>query len=298
MGLQRYILPFALVCGFIFYFADTLLKKIKESWIIMLAEPVISFGVLYIGYQVVYIFTRGEFLKWQFINGTCLLISFSIVMVRFLIRYQTIKIGQAISEKDTKITQQNELLVRAQLNALQARINPHFLYNALNSIAELARISASRTEEMALALSNLFRYNVNREESVFSTISEEMEMINLYLFVEKQRFNEKLNYLVDVDKTLEKVEIPKFLLQPLVENAVKHGISKITDNGCIKIEIKRVDQTIEIKIFDNGPDFPEGIINGYGLQNTYDKLDLIYQKPYEIRFISGEQKHILITLKK
>lgn len=294
--LQKFILPFAIICGLLFFVIDNLVKKLKKAWILLLFEPITSVLILFIGYELVYIFTRGELLKLQFINQPALLILFSIVTVRFLIRYQKIKIGQVIFERDVKIAQQNELVLRAQLDAMQARINPHFLYNALNSIAELSRIDASRTEEMALALSSLFRYNVNREGNVFSNISEEIEMVKLYLFVEKQRFNEKLNYLIEVDENILEVEIPKFLLQPLVENAVKHGISKINNNGFIKIEIKKAESDIEIKIFDNGPEFPDGIINGYGLQNTYEKLDMLCKKPYEIRFINVP-KHLYLILK-
>ena len=152
-------------------------------------------------------------------------------------------------EKDIKISQQSELLVKSQLNAIQARINPHFLYNSLNSIAELSGIDSNRTEKMALALSKLFQYNLNRENKMKAKISEEIEMVEQYLFVEKQRFDDRLDFKIDVDKTLKNKEIPKFLLQPLVENAIKHGISKIVEKGIIKIEMKFIESNLSIKIF-------------------------------------------------
>ena len=151
---------------------------------------------------------------------------------------------------------------------------------------------------MALSLSKLFQYNLNYDETMSIKISEEIKMIKLYLSIEKQRFSDKLEFQINADKKLQNITIPKFLLQPLVENAVKHGISKITGKGIIKVEVSDIENKISIKIFDNGPDFNDGMINGYGLQNTYEKLDLIYQKPYEIRFINGENKHIWLLLAK
>ena len=240
----------------------------------------------------------GEFNFLQIYSESTYLILVSIVLVRILIRYQFIKMNQVIKEKDLKISLQNELLVKSQLSELQARINPHFLYNSLNSLAELAKTNADKTEKMALSLSQLFQYSTNRDDTHTTTLSEEIRMVELYLSVEKQRFADKLEYAVKLDDNLKNYVIPKFLLQPIVENAVKHGISKITQKGQIKIEITEEENKINIKIFDNGPDFPKGLINGYGLQNTYDKLNLIYEKPFEIRFVNGDNKHFWLLLNK
>jgi len=203
-----------------------------------------------------------------------------------------------LQEKELELTRQKELKFKSDLNALQARINPHFLYNALNSIASLAHISADKTEKMAISLSKLFRYNINKEDEHFATIADELEMVNIYLNVEKNRFEDKLSYSVKLDEKIKDFQIPKFLLQPLVENAVKHGVSKITGRGIIKINIFEKDNKIIMEIFDNGPEFPQGLTSGYGLQNTYEKLKLLYKKPFEIKYINDPEKHLEVTLNK
>ena len=188
------------------------------------------------------------------------------------------------------------MINRAELNALQARINPHFLYNALNSIAALAHIDPKRTENMALSLSKLFRYNVNREEQSLTSLGQEIEMVQLYLEIEKQRFGEKLDFSINADVSLYERQIPRFLIQPLVENSIKHGISKLKEDGKIILKVYAEDQNLFIEVYDNGPAFPDGVISGYGLQNMYDKLNLIYKKAYEVRFVNQPEKFIQIKL--
>jgi len=91
--------------------------------------------------------------------------------------------------------------------------------------------------------------------------------------------------------------IPKFLIQPLAENAIKHGLSKITEAGRITIEVKQLENDLLIIIFDSGPDFPEEPVSGYGLQNLNDKLEIIYGKDASINWENGENKHFKITIK-
>jgi LytS/YehU family sensor histidine kinase len=122
-------------------------------------------------------------------------------------------------------------------------------------------------------------------------------MVTLYLAIEKNRFEEKLSYKIEVEEKLREKLIPRFLIQPLVENSIKHGISKITEQGLIVIKVFEIKNEIFIKIFDNGPGFPDGLLTGNGLQNTYDKLSLIYKKPYEIKLVNKPEKYIQIVLK-
>jgi len=151
---------------------------------------------------------------------------------------------------------------------------------------------------MALSLSKLFRYNINKNEEHYATLRDEIEMAEIYLQIEKNRFEDKLNYSIEIEEALNEFVIPKFILQPLAENAVKHGISKIVGNGIIRINIFEQEQKLIIEIYDNGPDFPSGLISGYGLQNTYEKLKLLYKKPFDISFINKPEKKLVIVLTK
>lgn len=220
-----------------------------------------------------------------------------IAFLRVLYNFLEYKMQSIVNQKDVELAKMKELKNQAELNALHSRINPHFLYNSLNSIAELAHINPDKTENMAVALSELFRYSINKENKTFVTVEEELEMVKKYLEIEKTRFAEKLNYTITVDETAKEKLIPKFLIQPLAENAVKHGLSKNTATGKISIEVKQLENDLVIAIFDNGPDFPDEPVSGYGLQNLYDKLEILYGKQATIYWENGNNKHFRIIIK-
>lgn len=226
-----------------------------------------------------------------------ILIGIFVGFIRLINNYIIYQKIASLKEKEFEILQLKELKVRSDLNALQSKINPHFLYNSLNSIAELCWKDAGKTERMALSLSKLFRYSINKEESDFNSLKNEIEIVTLYLNIEKERFGDKLNYSLDYSPDLENTIIPKFLLQPLIENAIKHGIAKMPNGGKIKLTIQKMENQLEIKMYDNGPDFPVNLISGYGLKSIYDKLDLLYPKRYAIELCNGPEKNITILLK-
>ena len=184
-------------------------------------------------------------------------------------------------------------VAQSQLDALSSKINPHFLYNALNSIAGLSTTDGLKTRDMAIALSKLFRYNINTEESNYATIAQEMEMVLVYLEIEKIRFEEKLQYNISISQEIELELIPKHILQPLVENAVKHGAGL---NGVsIHISIRKNEGRIVIAVADNGRPFNTDFNPGYGIKSLYDKLDILASGNYEIAFLN-EPKEVQITL--
>ena len=117
-----------------------------------------------------------------------------------------------------------------------------------------------------------------------------------YLEIELVRFQDQLAFEMHVAPELHQVSIPKFLIQPLIENAIKHGTSKI-EKGIIKLEMVREHNDLRISVFDNGPAFPEHTESGYGLKSTVDKLNILYQKDYSFQLINGDQKQVKIVLK-
>jgi two-component system, LytTR family, sensor kinase len=218
-------------------------------------------------------------------------------LARFLFNFSNYQRRLAVMGKDQELTRLRELKTRAELNALQSKINPHFLYNALNSIAGLAHKNADTVEQMALALSKLFRYSINKEENDFTTVRNEVEMAEIYLDIEKVRFGDRLDYSLSIEKNVEEESIPKFIIQPLVENAIKHGISNVRTQGILKLEITKNNNELYITVYDNGPDFPDDIVTGYGLQAIYEKLDILYPDRYEIQMQNGKDKNIQVVLK-
>ncbi|KAA5824150.1 hypothetical protein FPF71_11080 [Algibacter amylolyticus] len=202
-----------------------------------------------------------------------------------------------VKQKDIELSTLKAANAQAEVRLLQSQINPHFLYNALNSIASLAQTDSEKTEKMALSLSDLFKYTINRKGKKNSTIGDEVEMVKNYLEVEQIRFGDRLSFNISVDESLEAIEIPMFLIQPIIENAVKHGISKIGNNGEIELKIVRNNSDIAITVHDNGPDFPDGLVSGHGLQTVFDLLRLSYGENADLSWTNTPKKEIVITIK-
>ena len=208
-------------------------------------------------------------------------------------RAQTVK----FSEQEAQMLKLNELKTKAELEALQAKINPHFLYNALNSIASLVHLDPDKAEEMTLLLSKFFRYSTSVKSQYHDTVEHELEMVSTYLDVEKVRFDERLNYSIQLEhEGLRDKLIPRFLLQPLVENAIKHGISKRAGEGLIRLTISQKSDKLVLCLHDNGPAFPETLAAGYGLQSIRDKLRLLGGSDATLELVNGPDKHVRVML--
>lgn len=206
---------------------------------------------------------------------------------------------KAESRKQRKIKEASleKELIHAQLEALHAKVNPHFLYNSLNTIAGLALVDGEKTRQMALSLSRFFRYSINKEQSNLTSVAEELEMINTYLEIEKIRFGNQLDYTIACAPECEKELIPRTLLQPLVENCIKHGWSEELGTIRIQINIKKENDRLIISIKDSGAPFTPGFIPGYGLQSTYDKLELLFPNRHDLSIISDPEKEVRITIR-
>src|SRR5437762_4384157 len=144
-----------------------------------------------------------------------------------------------LNEKDLEVSKLQALKNKAELDALYSKINPHFLYNALNSIADLSITDGKKARKMTIALADLFRYSINYSNHNYSTVKEEVEMAEVYLQIEKIRFEDQLNYSTQVDKELNHFLVPRFVLQPVVENAVKHGLKATGKMTEINIEVRK-----------------------------------------------------------
>ncbi|HET9553393.1 MAG TPA: sensor histidine kinase [Anaeromyxobacteraceae bacterium] len=146
--------------------------------------------------------------------------------------------------------EQKTLLVVSELKLLQAQVAPHFLFNALNAIVAVTRTDPKRARELLIHLSRFFRQNLKRSGDV-STLSEELAHVRSYLEIEKARFQDRLSVETDVDEALLGLRVPTFTLQPLIENAIKHGISRSPNPGRATIRAYRKDDTVLIDIEDD-----------------------------------------------
>jgi sensor histidine kinase YesM len=199
-------------------------------------------------------------------------------------------------ERELEISKLNEQKTKAELEALQAKVNPHFLYNTLNSIAELSLHQGAKARQMTIALAELFRYSLNKKDETLIAVEEEVEMVENYLMIEKIRFEDKLEVSIEVDEAARHLKVPKFILQPLVENAVKHGLKEPDKKGVIRVVIRSKAGKIDVMIYDNGSPFPEDIRTGYGLRSVMDKLTLFYPGEHTIYFENEPTKQVTISM--
>jgi two-component system, LytTR family, sensor kinase len=167
----------------------------------------------------------------------------------------------------SRYQEQQSLLVTSELKLLQAQVNPHFLFNSLNTIVAVTRTDPDRARELLIHLSHFFRKNLKRASDV-STLQEELEHVGSYLEIEKARFRERLQVDTDVDPTLLKLRVPTFTLQPLIENAIRHGISTTLSQGRARIHAYRQDGVVLIDIEDNAGTYskPDGASGGLGMR--------------------------------
>jgi two-component system, LytTR family, sensor kinase len=167
----------------------------------------------------------------------------------------------------------------AHLRALQSNLNPHFLFNALNGIATLVREGdVTAASAMIDALSVLLRSTLQRVNTAEIRVSEELQLIEQYLRIQRFRFGERLRSTVITEPEALDALIPTLILQPLVENAVRHGVLPREDGGSLWISIRKVAETLVVSVEDDGPGLKQGVINavGLGLENSRDRLAALY----------------------
>lgn len=163
-----------------------------------------------------------------------------------------------------------------ELKNLRSQLNPHFLFNSLNSIRALIEIEPLKAKKSVTALSNLLRKSLMMGKQNLTTIADEIEMVSNYLDLEKIRFEERLVVCWDLDESLNEFLIPPFSIQMLVENAIKHGISNLINGGEISIKTMSTNDTISI-IVKNSGSLKKEIDLGIGIENTRRRLDLQFQ---------------------
>ncbi|ABB14637.1 sensor histidine kinase [Carboxydothermus hydrogenoformans] len=181
---------------------------------------------------------------------------------------------------------QAKLLARAELKALQAQINPHFLFNSLNTIVALCRKNPDQARELIIKLSEYFRRNL-REWEPLIPLAEELKNVELYLTFEKARFSDKLQVNLNIDDKVKEVMVPPFAVETLVENAVKHGILP-KKGGLVQINAKLQDNKAVIEIVDNGVGLREDVKVGVGLSNLKERLRNLFREEGQFYLYSRE----------
>ncbi|WP_290061412.1 sensor histidine kinase [Paraclostridium bifermentans] len=198
----------------------------------------------------------------------------------------------------SKVEQMKEAANKAEIKALQTQINPHFLFNALNTITSFIRINPDIARNLIINLATFLRYNLEFSDTTID-IKKELEQVKAYVEIEKARFGDKLNVIYDIDEDVN-IKIPSLIIQPLVENAIIHGIRANGGHGTVKISVKNKTNKICISVENDGVTIDEDIIkkvengnmpeNKIGLYNVHLRMKLMYGKGLSIKRLNPGTK--------
>jgi LytS/YehU family sensor histidine kinase len=188
-------------------------------------------------------------------------------------------------------------LREAELTALEAQINPHFLFNCLNSIRALVAENPARAQDMITRLANIFRHNLHRQPAHTVPLSAEVEVVSDYLALESVRFEDRLRVRFAIGDGTEKTPIPSMLLQSLVENALKHGIAPRPSGGDLLIRTEHAPGATRIEVENTGQlAEPNGEPAGLGLANTRERLRLLYGGRASLQLRNREDGRVVATV--
>jgi two-component system, LytTR family, sensor kinase len=246
-------------------------KVIISNLFIALIIVTITFIILYT--TNIYKWENFRFVVFaiNMFNFTVILLLWSFIYfaIHYFENYKTSEIERLIWEAAVK---------DFELKTLKSQLNPHFMFNALNSIRALIEENPERAKNSITQLSNIFRYSLRIERTETVPLEDEIKTVIDYLSLEQVRFEERLNFNVYISPDAKSVEIPPMMVQTLVENGIKHGVSKIPEGGKISLEASISNGKLIISIRNSGSVKEADILNskGYGISNTRQRLNLLY----------------------
>jgi two-component system LytT family sensor kinase len=226
-----------------------------------------------------------SYIQRQFLQNLdwTLMVYSTIVGLSYALAYYRESQARALKE-----AQLETRLVEARLRTLEAELHPHFLFNTLHAISSLIHTNPDSADRMISRLSDLLRLTFDRSGAAGVSLQEELEFLQKYVEIEQTRFQDRLSVRFEIDPDTLDAEVPRMILQPLVENAIKHGVSPKPGNGLVQISSKRHGEQLWIEVSDNGVGLTAGaraqLHSGVGLSNTRDRLECLYGPAHRIEF--------------
>ncbi|HKJ34093.1 MAG TPA: histidine kinase [Balneolales bacterium] len=214
--------------------------------------------------------------------------------------YHVYEYYQRYRERELKAAKLEAQLATARIDLLKAQLNPHFLFNTLNAISIVKDKDLEMADQMITDLSEMLRFimdNIHKQEV---TLREEIDFLDRYISLQKKRFEEKLEFSTDIDPGSWNAMVPSLILQPLVENAIEHGIRNHTDGGKIDIKCVRDNNHLAFEIRDNGAGLqkkPSRNGKGIGVSNTRERLNALYGSDYTFELENRDEGGVSVTLK-
>ena len=201
-------------------------------------------------------------------------------------------------ERELRAAELEKRLVQAKLQALQMQLNPHFLFNTLHSISSLMHKDVEAADRMIMRLSDLLRAALEGAETQEVSLQQELDLLQLYLAIEQIRFGKRLTVKMEIAPDTLKAQVPNLILQPLVENAIRHGIEPRSRPGCIELRAHRRADSLTLEVSDNGAGLRQNgpVKEGVGLSNTRARLRELYGSAHRFEMLSGPEGGVRVEL--
>ncbi len=252
------------ILWYLLWFLWGLTSGFKQWWSLLLPAAFVGliFGILYL-----LIFKDAEDLKWYFV------LRITLAAILFLAIQYALKAQQNISRLQLEKEQIQKENYRVQLKALQAKIDPHFLFNSLNTLRSMVRQQHTNSEQFIMSLSDFYRQTLNHNEDTILPLSEELEVLHSYLFLMKNRNEKAVSVSVDIDDSLRQFHLPTLALQGVVENCFKHN--SMTTKRPLHIEINNTDDYYIVVSNNIQPKIGDKNSSGYGLELLRKRYELM-----------------------
>ncbi len=238
----------------------------------------------------------AQFYRMGFASQFHSYVMFAITMLGVVYAW---KYFRAHQRREVETWQLQARLAQAQLQVLRMQLHPHFLFNALHAITHLIRTRPDEAERVLARLGDLLRHMLDTAGEQVTTLGQELEFLRAYLDIEQVRFGPRLDVRVDVEPGLLEAPVPPLILQPIVENSIRHGIARCDGSGRIEIRAERVGGMIRLEVWDNGPGLegvsPNGTRKRIGLANTQARLAHLFGADHRFE-IKNETKGVRATL--
>ena len=254
----------------------------RKIWLHLLTAPLYVYVSITIFYAIADAFKIGHLRGYGQIWD--IYITFLLYIVQFGI-FHAYSYHKNLQRQQQLEAALRQATIQAELTALKAQINPHFLYNTFNTISASVPPEQEHTRELLAELADMFRYQLQASKTEFVTVAEEVAFAKKYLDLEKARFGDRLRVHVSVAADAANAQILPMILQPLVENSVKHGISSLIEGGEVRINVFRQNGSIHFEVSDTGVGIKTQHLadgDGIGLKNTRLRLEKMYNTPLQI----------------
>jgi hypothetical protein len=237
-------------------------------------------------------FTRTAFLFDFYPN----VLTYAVLVVAV----HAVEYGRRVRDRDLRASQLEATLAQVQLQVLRMQLQPHFLFNTLNAVTALMHRDVDAAERMLVRLSDLLRLTIEKIGVQDVSVREELEFLRSYLEIEETRFPDRLTVSLQVDPEALDARVPHLILQPLVENSIRHGVEQRSTPGCIHVSATRRNGVLELSVQDEGPGLPEGWVaaecDGLGLANVRERLERLYGADHRLELVNRPEGGVLARM--